>query len=54
MASRDDRARAVGTGAGDEVDQLAPTHRRILAVAGRLVEDGQQAIVEAHSESQIL
>ena len=33
----DDRARAVGPGASDEVDQLPPAHRRIMAVARGLV-----------------
>ena len=44
----DDRARAARPGARDEVDQLTPAHRRIVAVAGRLVEDGQQTIVKTH------
>src|SRR5204863_8248490 len=42
------RARAGGTGARDEVDQLAPTDRGVVAVAGRLVQHCQQAIVETH------
>jgi hypothetical protein len=32
-----DRACAVRTGASDEVDQLAPANRRVVAVFGRLV-----------------
>jgi hypothetical protein len=35
------RAAAAGSGARDEVDQLPPAHRSVMAVAGRLVEDGQ-------------
>jgi len=44
----DDRACTTGAGARNEVDQLAPAHRRVVTVFGRLVEDGQQTIVEAH------
>ena len=33
---------------GKQVDQLTPTHRRIVTVFGRLVQDGQQTIVKAH------
>ena len=40
--------RAVRPGTRDQVDQLAPPHRRVVAVFGRLVEDGQQTIVETH------
>ena len=32
----------------DEVHQLAPPDRRIVTVLGRLVQDGQKTIVEAH------
>ena len=41
---------AVGNRAGacNEVDQLPPAHRRIMAVAGRLVQYGQQTVVETH------
>ena len=35
-------------GARNEVDKLAPPNRRIMTVFGRLVEYGQQTIVEAH------
>jgi hypothetical protein len=42
------RARAARSGARDQVDQLAPAHRSIVTVVSRLVEDGQQSIVEAH------
>ena len=44
----DDRAGAVGTGAGNQVDQLAPAHGRVVAVARGLVQYRQQAIVEPH------
>jgi tetratricopeptide (TPR) repeat protein len=44
------RTVGIGTGARDEVDQLPPAHRHIAAVASRLVEDGQQAIVETHRD----
>ncbi|GAA4718493.1 hypothetical protein GCM10023325_14030 [Sphingomonas lutea] len=44
----DDRARAALPRARDKVDQLAPAHRSIVAVAGRLVQDSEQAIVETH------
>ena len=37
-----------GTGARDEVDQLPPTDRGVVAVAGRLVQHCEQAIVETH------
>jgi hypothetical protein len=43
-----DRACAVRSGARNKIDQLAPANRRIVAVFGRLVEDGHQSIVEAH------
>jgi hypothetical protein len=43
-----DGARAVRSGAGDQVHQLPPPHRRVVTVFGRLIEDGQQTIVEAH------
>ena len=42
------RARTIRPGPGDKIHQLAPTHRRIVTVFGRLVEDGQQTIVKAH------
>jgi hypothetical protein len=38
----------VRSSASDEIHQLAPTHRRIMTVLGRLVQDGQQTIVKAH------
>jgi hypothetical protein len=39
---------AVRSGTRDKVDQLTPSHRRVVAVFGRLVQDGQQTIVETH------
>jgi hypothetical protein len=44
----DRRAGGVGPGARDQVDQLAPADRTVVAVAGRLVQYGQQAIVKTH------
>ena len=46
---RDDRAGAVWPAARNEIDQLPPAHRRVVAVARRLVQHGQQTIVEPHS-----
>ncbi len=43
---RDHGARAVRPSARDEVNQLPPAHRRVVAIGGRLVQHGQQAIVE--------
>jgi hypothetical protein len=37
----DNGARAVNAGSRDQVDQLPPAHRGIVAVVGRLAEDGQ-------------
>ena len=37
----DRRTGGVGAGARDEVDQLPPAHRTIVAVARRLVQNGQ-------------
>src|SRR6185503_13924654 len=45
---RDRFARGVGSGARDEVNQLPPANRNVVAVAGRLIQNGQQAIVETH------
>ena len=47
----DHRTRRVRAGTCDKVHQLAPADRNIVAVAGRLVQDGQQAIVETHGSS---
>jgi hypothetical protein len=44
----DDRAGAVRSGARDQVHQLPPSYRRVVTVFGRLVQNGQQTIVEAH------
>jgi hypothetical protein len=46
----DGRARGVRPGTRDQVDQLPPAHRNVAAVAGRLVQNGQQAIVETHRD----
>ena len=45
----DGRAGAIRTGACDQVHQLTPAYRRIVAVAGRLAQHSQQAIVVTHS-----
>ena len=44
----DHGAAAVRPRPRDEVDQLAPAHGGVMTVLGRLIEDGQQTIVEAH------
>jgi hypothetical protein len=44
----DNRTCTIGSGARDKVDQLAPSHRRVVPILSRLVEDGQQTIVEPH------
>src|SRR5438270_803302 len=44
----DDRAGAARTGARDEVDQLPPADRGVVAIAGRLIQHCEQAIVETH------
>jgi hypothetical protein len=44
---RDDWAGAARSGARHQVDELAPPHRRVMTVFGRLVQNGQQTIVEA-------
>lgn len=44
----DNEASAIRSSARNEVDQLTPPHRRVVTVLGRLVQNGQQTIVEAH------
>ncbi len=51
---RDRRAGSARPGSSDEVDQLPPANRRIPPVARRLVENGQQTIVETHRDSMSL
>ena len=48
------RAGAVRSRARDKVDQLAPPDRGVMAVLRRLVEDGQQTIVEPHLNTRFL
>jgi hypothetical protein len=36
-------------GSGNKVDKLPPAHRLVVRIAGRLSQDGRQAIVEPHA-----
>ena len=46
--ARPRQARARRAGACDEVNQLPPAHRRVVAVARGLAQYGQETIVELH------
>jgi hypothetical protein len=50
----DDRAGGIRPGTRDEIDQLPPADRRIVAVASGLAEHCQKPIVEPHTKSRFL